>query len=110
MPGLMPHVTCGPKPSTLTSCMFKQLSRGSIWPSFDVGEGGLVRGDHAGACTGLNGHIAEGHAPFHRKVAHRRAGELDDVAGANASAQSANDGEGKVLGCCSWGRCALDAN
>ena len=60
-------------------------------------DGGLVRGDHARAGAGLDGHVAQGHPPFHVQRAHRLAGVFDDIAGAAAEADGGDHGQGDVL-------------
>src|SRR5713101_373439 len=90
--------------------LLEKLSLGGIWTSLDVCEGGLIGSDHASACACFDCHVTQSHASFHRKVSHSRAGELNNVAGADAGAQFANDGKGKVLRCGSWGQFSLDAD
>ena len=59
-----------------------------------VGEGGGVGGDHAGAGSGLDAHVADGHAAFHGEGADGGAGVLDDVAGGAGGADAADDVRG----------------
>ncbi len=54
--------------------------------ALEVGEGGGVGGDHAGAGTGFDAHVADGHAAFHGEGADGGAGVLDDVAGGSVGA------------------------
>ena len=58
----------------------------------------VVDRDHAGARAGLDRHVADRHAAFHRQRADRWAGELDRVAGAAGGADPADDGQHDVLG------------
>ena len=67
-------------------------------PALEVGQRGVVDGDDAGAGAGLDGHVAQRHAAFHRQRPHGRAGELDGVARAAGGADPADDGEDDVLG------------
>ena len=86
------------------------------WPprreaaALEVGEGGLVRGDHAGAGTGFDAHVADGHAAFHRERADGGAGVLDDVAGGSVGADAADDVEDDVLGGDAEGKLAFDVD
>ena len=66
-------------------------------PVLDIGEGGLVGRDHAGAGAALDRHVADGHAPFHRERADHLAGIFDDMTGAAGGADLADDGEDHVL-------------
>ena len=45
----------------------------------DVIDRGVVNGDHAGAGTGFDRHVADRHAAFHRQRADRAAGKLDRI-------------------------------
>jgi hypothetical protein len=65
--------------------------------ALQIFEGLLVGRDDAGAGAALDGHVAEGHAAFHRKVADGAAAELDGVAGAAGGADLADDGQRDVL-------------
>ena len=78
--------------------------------AFQVGEGGLVGSDHAGAGSGLDAHVADGHAAFHREGADRRAGVFDDMPGRPVGADAADDGEHDVLGGDGGGEFALDGD
>ena len=63
-----------------------------------VGEGGFVGSDQAGARARLDAHVAHGHAPFHGQCADRLTAVFDDVAGAAVHAQHADDVQDQVLG------------
>ena len=67
-------------------------------PALDVGEGRVVRRDHAGAGAAFDRHVADGHAAFHREAADRVAAVLDDVADAAGDADRADDRQDDVLG------------
>ena len=65
--------------------------------ALDVLEGGLVGGDHTGACTRLDGHVAHGHAALHGEGADGGTAVLEHVALAAAGADLRDDGEDDVL-------------
>ena len=46
---------------------------------FQVLDSGLIDGDEAHPCTGLDGHVAQRHAGFHRQPANRTAAKLDGI-------------------------------
>ena len=76
----------------------------------EVGEGGGVGGDHSGAGSGFDAHVADGHAAFHGEAADGGAGVLDDVAGGSGGADLADDVEDDVLGGDAGGECAFDVD
>jgi hypothetical protein len=78
--------------------------------ALEVGEGGLVGGDQAGAAPGLDRHVADRHAALHREAADDGARVLDGVAGAAAGADLADDGEDHVLRGAADGQVAVDAD
>ncbi len=63
----------------------------------EIGVGRLIRRDHAGARSSLDGHVADGHALVHVERANGLAAILDDVARAARDADLADDGENQVL-------------
>ena len=65
--------------------------------ALEVGEGGVVGRDHSGAGTGLDAHVADGHAALHGEGADGGAGVLDDVAGGPGGADVADDVQDDVL-------------
>ena len=71
---------------------------GRIRTALHVGDRRLVDADQAGARAGLDRHVADRHAAFHRERADRAAGELDRVAGAAGRADLADDRPGR----CPW--------
>jgi hypothetical protein len=77
--------------------------------AFEVGEGGLVGGDEAGAGSGFDAHVADGHAAFHGEGADGGAGVFDDVAGGAVRADAADDVEDDVLGGDAEGKAAVDS-
>ena len=79
-------------------------------PALDVGEGRLVRGDHAGAGTGLDRHVADGHPGLHAQAADRLAPVLQHVALAAAGADPGDDRQDQVLGGDALGQRALDGD
>src|SRR5699024_8646404 len=66
--------------------------------ALEVVEGRLVWGDHAGSGASLDGHVADGHAGFHRQLLDGLATVLNDVPLAAAGADLRDDGEDQVLG------------
>ena len=89
--------------------MSHALPFGARGRPFDIGVGGLVRRDHAGARAALDRHVADRHAAFHRERADHVAGIFDDVAGAAGGADLADDGEDHVLGGDARRQLAVDA-
>ena len=91
-------------PASVGSCASRATARSQAAPCgargafFEIGVGGLVGRDHAGARAGFDGHVADGHALVHVERANGLAAILDDVAGAAADADLADDGEDQVLG------------
>ena len=65
--------------------------------SFYVRKGSLVGRDHAGACTSLNAHVADRHAPLHGERTDRLACILDRVAGSAIGPDLPNDAENKIF-------------
>jgi hypothetical protein len=63
-----------------------------------IGVGGLVWSNHAGASSSLDGHVADRHAPVHVEAPDGVAAIFDDVAGATADSDLADDAENQVLG------------
>ena len=76
----------------------------------EVREGGVVGGNHAGAGTGFDAHVADGHAAFHGEGADGGAGVLDCVAGGAGGADAADDVEDDVLGGDAGGELAFDVD
>ncbi len=85
-------------------------SLGRVVAALEVGEGGLVGGDHAGPGARLDGHVADGHPGLHRELLDGLAAVLDDVALAAAGADPGDDGEDQVLGGDAVGQLALDGD
>ena len=65
--------------------------------AFEVGEGRFVRRDHAGAGTGFDAHVADGHAAFHGERADGGAGIFDDMSGGTVGTDAADDVENDVF-------------
>ena len=76
-------------------------------PAVQELEGGVVGRDQAGAGAGLDAHVADGHALFHRQGADGAAAVLDDVPGAAADTDLADDGEYEVFGADARGEARL---
>ena len=87
-----------------------QLARGRHGASADVVQSDIVDSHHAHARAGLDGHIAQGHAPFHAQVFHCLSGELDGVTGTPGGADLADDGQRQVLRGDTGGQAAVDAH
>ena len=66
--------------------------------ALDVVEGRLIGGDHAGAGTGLDRHVANRHTALHGELADRLTAVFQDVTLAAAGADLGDDGEDDVLG------------
>ena len=66
--------------------------------AFDIFKCLFIRRDQARACAAFDGHVADGHAPFHGQIADRFAAIFDHVARAASGACGADDGQGDVLG------------
>ncbi len=78
---------------------FKSFALGRKRTALDVVDCGFVHANQACPRSGLDGHVAQGHAPFHRQGADGIAAELYGVARAAGGADPAYDGQGDVLGC-----------
>jgi hypothetical protein len=74
------------------------LSARGIGPALDVFDGLVVHCHHPGAGTGLDGHVTQGHASFHRKIANRLATELNGITGAASRANLADHRQYDILG------------
>src|SRR3546814_5816542 len=61
-------------------------------------EGHRIGGDQAGAGTGLDRHVAHGHALLHRQRCNGGAAVLDDMTGAAVDADGADHVQDQVLG------------
>ena len=78
--------------------------------SLQVFECLFVRSHQTGAGAGFDGHVADGHAFFHRQGADGRAGVFKHAAGAAADADFGTEGEDDVLGRDAGFQRAFDAN
>ncbi len=76
--------------------------------ALQIGEGGLVGGDHARAGAGLDRHVADGHPGLHRELLDGGAAVLQDVALAAAGADLRDDRQDQVLGGDVLGQLAVD--
>ena len=88
--------------------LFPKLSLGSVGTTLDIGKSNIIRSNHSGSGTGLDGHVAEGHSSFHREGPDGLSGELNDVACAPGGPDLADDGEDEILGSDSFGGMSLD--
>ena len=66
--------------------------------ALEVGVGGLIRGDHAGAGTGLDRHVADGHSALHGERANGRSAVFEHVALAAVGANLGDHGKDDVFG------------
>ena len=73
------------------------LALGCMRTVLEVGEGGLVGGDHAGAGSPLDRHVADRHAALHRHLLDGLTAILDHVALATAGAGLGDEGQDEVL-------------
>ena len=71
---------------------------GGVRAALQVGEGGLVRGDHAGLGAPFDGHVADRHAALHRQLFDGASPVLDDVALATARADLGDQRQDDILG------------
>ena len=71
--------------------------RGTKGPLFEVRERLIVGRDHARAGAAFDGHVADGHARVHGKLANGFAGVFDDVIGAAADADLADQRQHQIL-------------
>ena len=126
MPGLVPQVTCGAMSAARSSTVvsnFAPASLVSLLPSlhgfaeslaarderaaFEIGERGFVGRDHAGARAAFDGHVADGHAASMESSRMASPRVFDDVTGAAADADFADDGQDDVFGGDAGGRLPL---
>ena len=71
---------------------------GSKGPASQVVEGRLVRRDHTGAGTGLDRHVADGHAFFHREVSNHLPCVLQHISVSTRGGQLAYQIENQIFG------------
>ena len=127
--GFVPHVTVGRivaassttsvsnvAPSSVTSERQSSSARSHVGAlrrelaTFEVRERRVVGRDHPGARAGLDRHVADRHAPFHRQRADRRPAVLDDRADAARGAEAVDDREHDVLRGDARGQRAVDGD
>ena len=65
----------------------------------EVGEGGLIRSNHADASSPLNRHIADRHATLHRHLLDGLAAILDHMTLSPTGADLGDEGQDEVLRC-----------
>ena len=90
--------------------LIPQLAFRRVRTALQVLERGLVRRDHAGTRTGLDGHVAHGHALVHGEVANRLTTVFDHVTLAAAGADLGDDRQNDVLGRRVRGQLAVDVD
>ena len=81
---------------------------GGVRATFAIGIGFFVRRDQTRARTTFDGHVTDGHAPFHRQIADRFAAIFNDIASAAGCAGLADNRQGDVLGSDAGGQLACD--
>ena len=96
--GIERRVVIGVKATPGIECLLPPGALGDEVAPFHVGEGGVIRGDEAGAGAALDGHVADGHAAFHREGTDDIAAVLDDVADSAGDTDAVDDGEDDILG------------
>src|SRR5260221_3196265 len=75
----------------------KFFTAGDKRPAFEIGERGLITRDHAGARPAFDRHVADAHAPVHRKGTDGFAAVLRNVACAATDADFSDDGQDNVF-------------
>ena len=125
--GLLPQVTIGSRRATSSVTSRSNVASSSVRsvspvaqrafprrprrrerPAVQIGERGVVGRDHARARAGLDRHVAQREAPFHRQRAHRRPGVLDRVTGRTRGPDLRDDREDDVLRGHARGEFAVD--
>ena len=115
--GLVPHVTMGAiselsrliSLSKLASRITRKLAPanerpvpvfalGRVGPPSQIGEGGLIRCDHACTRAGLDRHVANSEATFHRQIFDRRARIFDHMPRCASRADAADNRKNDVFG------------
>ena len=71
----------------------------SVRTILEVGEGGLIRSNHADASSPLNRHIADRHATLHRHLLDGLAAILDHMTLSPTGADLGDEGQDEVLRC-----------
>src|SRR5260370_22947751 len=88
----------------------KRFSAGYKGTAFEIRKRGLVGRNHARARPSLNAHVADGHAPVHRKRTNSFAAIFRHVAVSAADADLPDNGENQVLRGDAFGTLAVDKN
>src|ERR1700722_333052 len=65
--------------------------------SLHIGDRSLVGRDHSRSGSGLDAHVAQRHAPFHRKSAHRRTRVFDDMPGSAIGSDLSDDSQRQIF-------------
>ena len=90
--------------------LFKRRGGGGEAAALEVGEGGGVGCDHAGAGTGLDAHVADGHAAFHGEGADGGASIFHHVSRGARRPDLANDVQDDILRGYACGERAFDVD
>ena len=76
----------------------------------DVLKRGLVGSDHARPCSGLDAHIAYGHATFHAEGANGLSAVLDYVSRRSVGSDPSDDSECDIFGRSAQRQLSIDNN
>ena len=87
-----------------------RVMSGSQWTAFDIVDGLLIDRDQPGSGTGLNGHIAHGHATFHAQGLNGSASKFNRVACAPGRADFSDDRQHDVFSTAAFGQRAVNQN
>src|SRR5205085_11827660 len=77
--------------------LVEEFTLWSIRTPLDIGKRRFIRSNHTSTRTGLYRHIAEGHTPFHRKIAYRGSTKLDDMSCSHTCAKLADNSESEIF-------------
>lgn len=83
---------------------------GGKGPALEVLEGDLIGSHHTGSGTGLDRHVADGHAGLHAEAADDGAAELDDGTSTAGSTDLTNNVEDDILGTHTRRKLTVDLN
>ena len=81
-----------------------------VGAAFEIIEGGVVGGDHAGTGARFDRHVADGHAGFHRQLFDGLTAVFDDVTLPATGTDLGDDGQNEVFGCHAGLQFARDVN
>mmetsp|Transcript_20544 Transcript_20544/g.37685 ORF Transcript_20544/g.37685 Transcript_20544/m.37685 type:complete len:378 (+) Transcript_20544:1084-2217(+) len=96
--GIVRGALVRPERSPIRNGLLPILPIGTHGTSLEVIESDLVGSNDSGACTGLDGHVGNGHAGLHGEFFDGLSGEFDGGAGAAGGADDSADVEDDVFG------------